>query len=136
MPSNPTESKTLPGPPFRVGEHVAMFPAVVAPRVEGPASVFLDWDEMVIDDVDEPAASFGFHFVSEPGVRHGQGLENIVRVDGTYHAWRSAWEDAYARTGSSTAADAESRALWLRVLAEHPLHGSSGAYRHPALGKR
>ena len=135
MPSKPSEPLPPPGPPFHVGDHVAMFPAVVAPRVEGPASVYLDWDEMVIDDVNEGAQSFGFHFVSEPGVRKAQGFENIVRINDTYRVWRATWEDAYARTGSTQAADAESRALWLRVLAEHPLHGSSGSDRHSALGR-
>ena len=81
MSSNPNEPLPPPGPPFRIGEHVAMFPAIVAPRVEGPASVYLDWDEMVIDDINEAAESFGFHFVSKPDVRYGQGFENIVRVN-------------------------------------------------------
>jgi hypothetical protein len=112
-----------------------MFPAIVAPRVEGPASVYLDWDEMVIDDINEAAESFGFHFVSKPDVRYGQGFENIVRVNDSYRAWRAAWEDAYARTGSATSADNESRELWLRVLAEHPLHGSVGINRHSALDR-
>lgn len=123
-----------PGPPFHIGERVAFFPAEIAPAVKGPASVYLDLDEAVIDDIDEKAQSFGFHFVSEPGVRHAQGFENIVRVNDSYRAWRSAWEAAYARTGSEEGADAEARKLWLRVLAEHPLHGSSGIHRHPALG--
>jgi hypothetical protein len=134
MSANPNEPLPPPGTPFRIGERVAMFPAVIAPRVEGPASVYLDWDEMVIDDVNEEAQSFGFHFVSEPGVRQAQGFENIVRVDDTYRAWRATWEEAYARTGSTQTADAESRTPWLRVLAGHPLHGSSGSNRHPALG--
>jgi len=103
--------------------------------VDGPGSVYLDWDEMVIDDISEGAESFGFHFVSEPGVRRAQGFENIVRVNHTYRTWRSAWEDAFARTGSTNEADAESRPIWLRVLAEHPRHGNSGVNRHPALGE-
>lgn len=134
--SSPTnEPMPPPGPPFRVGDHVAMFPAVIAPSDQGPESVYLDWEEMVIEDVSEGAESFGFHFVSEPGVRHGQGFENIVRVNDTYRAWRAAWEDAYTRTSSACAADAESRPLWLRVLAEHPMYGSSGHARHLALGR-
>src|SRR3712207_5430717 len=59
-----------PGPPFRVGETVAFFPAEI-----GPTSVWLKWDLAVIDDIKEEAQSFGFHFVGEPGVRHGQGFE-------------------------------------------------------------
>lgn len=130
------ESLPPAGPPFEVGGHVAMFPAVIAPRVKGPASVYLDWDEMVIDDIDEAAESFGFHFVSEPGVRHAQGFENIVRRTENYEAWRASWLETYKRTGSEETADSAARQLWLRVLAEHPIHGSDGPDRHLALGVR
>lgn len=110
-----------------------MFPAVFAPAVSGPQSQYLDWDEMIIDDIDRPAESFGFHFVSQPGVRHAQGLENIVRVNETYRAWRMTWLAAWERTASNEAADRESWDLWLAVLAEHPIHGSQGSSRHPSL---
>ena len=132
MPEDPAKLPSA-GPPFKVGEHVAMFPAVVAPSVAGPESVYLDWDEMVIDNINRPAESFGFHFVSEPGVRHGQGFENIVRANETYRAWRMVWLAAWERTGSNGVADRESRDLWLRLLAEHPIHGSAGRFRHEAL---
>jgi hypothetical protein len=60
----------------------------------------LDWDEMIIEDINGPAESFDFHFVSQPTVRYAQGLENIVRVNETYRAWRSAWLAALQRTSS------------------------------------
>jgi hypothetical protein len=47
-----------PGPPFQVGEEVAFFPAEI-----GPTSNWLRWDFAVIDDIDEDAESFGFHFL-------------------------------------------------------------------------
>ncbi len=116
-----------PGPPFHIGERVAFFPAVI-----GPTSNWLQLDYAVIDDIDEPAESFGFHFVGEPGVHHAQGLENVVRPSVNYDAWRFAWEAAFARTSDESAAHAETKELWLRVLAEHPIHGSD-VDRHPAL---
>jgi hypothetical protein len=110
-----------------VGETVAFFPAEI-----GPTSNWLKWDLAVIEDIDEEAQSFGFHFVSEPGVRHAQGFENIVRPTSNYRAWRAAWEDAYGRTHDERLADAEAETLWLRVLAEHPIHGGV-VDRHPRL---
>ncbi len=124
-----------PGPPFRIGEHVVMFPAVVAPDRPGPGSVYLDWDEMVIDDIDESAESFGFHFVSEPGVRSGQGFENVVRADETYRSWRSAWLAAWEQTGSEAAANRETEELRLRVMAGQPIYGQSGSVRRKLLRK-
>jgi len=110
-----------------------MFPAIIGPAIAGPETAYLDWDEMIIDDINTAAESFGFHFVSQPGVRHAQGLENVVRVNETYRAWRSAWLAAWERTSSVEAADRESREFWLRVLAEHPIHGSDGPFRHSSL---
>ncbi len=108
------------GPPFQAGEHVVFFPAVFA-DVSDP--IWASWEEAVIDDINEAAETFGFHFVSDPGTRHAQGLENVVRPTPNYRAWRAAWDFAFARTGDDRLADAETRSLWLRVLAEHPIHG-------------
>lgn len=130
MPSDTDPSRELlplPGPPFQIGDEIAFYPAEI-----GPTSNWLRWDFAVIDDINEGAESFGFHFVSEPGVRHAQGFENIVRRTPNYEAWRSRWEDAFARTQDERAADLEAHRLWLRVLAEHPIHGGR-LYRHPAL---
>ena len=121
------ESLPPPGPPFQIGEQVAFFPAEI-----GPTSDWLRFDFAVIDDINEEAESIGFHFVSEPGVRHAQGFENIVRRTPNYEAWRSAWEDAFARTQNEKSADGETETLWLRVLAEHPIHGGR-LYRHVRL---
>jgi hypothetical protein len=107
-----------PGPPFRVGETVAFFPAEI-----GPTSGWLRWSHAVIEDINEDAESFGFHFVDTPDERHAQGFENIVRVPPNYLAWRSAWEQAFARSGDEHEADRTTYDLWLRVLAEHPIHG-------------
>src|SRR2546430_2845041 len=110
-----------PGPPFAVGEHVRFAPIVFA-TPDDPA--WFKWEEAVILDVDYGAESFGFRFVSEPeGVRHAQGMEVIVRSTENYLAWRQTYEMAYARTGDDQAAFRESKPLWLRVLAEHPIHG-------------
>ena len=106
---------------------MAFFPAEI-----GPTSNWLRLDLAVIDDIDEAAESFDFHFVGEPSVRHAQGFENIVRCTPNYEAWRSAWEDAFERTQDEAIADRETDALWLRVLAEHPIHGCQ-VYRHPRL---
>jgi hypothetical protein len=108
-----------PGPPFQIGEEVAFFPAEI-----GPTSNWLRLDYAVIDDINDDAESFGFHFVGEPGVRHAQGYENIVRRTPNYEAWRSAWEKAFARTTDERIADSETEPLRLRVLAEHPIHGA------------
>src|SRR5262245_15877543 len=89
-----------PGPPFRVGEEVAFFPAVI-----GPTSDWLRMGFAVIDDIDAKAESFGFHFIGSPNERHAQGLENIVRRDALYDEWRSAWDAAFARTGDESIAD-------------------------------
>jgi hypothetical protein len=115
------------GPPFQVGEEVAFFPAEI-----GPTSKWLRWDYAVIDDINEGAESFGFHFVSQPDVRHAQGFENIVRRTPNYEAWRSAWEEAFARSKDEAHSDRDTHALWLRVLAEHPIHGGR-LHRHPVL---
>jgi hypothetical protein len=85
--------------------------------------MWMSWDFAVIDDINEGARSFGFHFVDEPEARHAQGFENIVRRTPDYEAWRAAWEAALARTQNERIADLETHALWLRVLAEHPIHG-------------
>lgn len=104
--------------PFRVGETVVFFPAVT-----GPTSLWLAWDYAVIDDIDDEAGTFGSHFVGEPGIRHAQGFENIVRPTPAYHAWCSAWESAYRKTRDEGVADAETEDLARAVLAEHPEHG-------------
>jgi hypothetical protein len=116
-----------PGPPFTVGETVAFFPAEI-----GPTSNWLRLDYAVIEALDERAESFTFHFVGQPNEHGAQGSENIVRRSDHYFAWRSLWQEVFARTGDETVADRETRQLWLRVLAEHPLHGSR-MDRHPAL---
>ena len=118
--SDKADASSLPGPPFRVGERVAFFPAVI-----GPTSDWLQFEDAVIDRIDSNAESFQFHFVTEPEPwpRHSQGLENIVRLSTAYRAWRSAWEAALARTGDEKAADRETEELRLNVLAEHPIHG-------------
>jgi hypothetical protein len=109
-----------PGPPFRVGDEIAFFPA----EVESPSDPgWLTRDFAVIEDVNEAAESFGFHFVSEPGVRYAQGMENIVRRTPTYDAWRAAFEAAFDVTGDSTVAHDRTADLRRRVLAEHPIHG-------------
>jgi hypothetical protein len=108
---------------------VAFFPAVF-----GPTADWLGMGFAVIDDIDDAAESFGFHFVGEPGVRHSQDLENIVRLTPNYEAWRVAWDEAFGRTQDDAAASAETNELWLRVLAEHPIHGSDDEIdRHAAL---
>lgn len=107
------------GAPFRVGERVAFFPVQV-----GPTSLWLAWEDAVIDAIDEDAETFQFHHVSEPATaRHGQGLENIVHRSENYFAWRKAWEAEYARSQNEDAADRATESLRLRVLAEHPLLG-------------
>lgn len=106
---------------------VAFFPAEI-----GPTLMWFDWEMAVIEDINEEAQSFGFHFVSDPETRHAQGFENIVRPTDNYRAWRTAWDAAFARTGDEQTADAGTRELWLRVLAEHPIHGGTQR-RHPAL---
>src|SRR5437867_4316441 len=89
-----------PGPPFRVGERVAFAATVI-----GPTRLWLDWEEVVIVDLDDEAKTFGFRHVSEvDDARHAQDLENIVRVTPNYRAWRTAWEASYARKGAATAA--------------------------------
>jgi hypothetical protein len=119
----PNESDTRelpePGPAFRVGDRVAFAPTVI-----GPTLMWFGWEEAVILDVNEEAQSFGFRHVSEPeGTRHAQGLENVVRVTPNYRTWRSAWEVSYAKSGDEAVADRETEELWLKVLAEHPIHG-------------
>ncbi len=73
-----------PGPPFRIGDEVAFFPA----ELDLPSDPsWLGWDFAVIDDVNADAESFGFHFASAPGARHSQGMENIVRRTPKYETW-------------------------------------------------
>jgi len=74
------------GPPFRVGELVAFFPAEI-----GPTRFWLTWDDAIIEDINETAQSFSFHFVPEPGIRRGQGFENVVRTwnRALRHGWSS-----------------------------------------------
>ena len=93
-----------PGGPFRVGEHVAFFPAEV-----DPGDMWFSWDEAVIDDVRPEAESLGFHLVSEPGVRHAQGMENIVRRSVYYRRWRRNATEALARTNDAAAAFQEAK---------------------------
>jgi hypothetical protein len=129
----PDESKAQavdmpePGPPFRVGERVAFAPTVI-----GPTRMWLAWEEAVILRVDQEAVTFEFRHISEPeGARHSQGLENVVRVTDNYRAWRSAWEASFAKSGDEATADRENANLWLRVLAEHPMHGADLPRRPP-----
>lgn len=111
-----------PGPPFRIGEEIAFFPAEFE-TLEDPG--WLRWDYAVIADIDEPAGSIGFYFLATPHARHAQGMENIVRRTAGYLAWRSAFEAALAATGDPTKAHAQTHELWVRVMAEHPIHGGS-----------
>src|SRR4051812_47491689 len=108
-----------PGPPFAVGDEVAFFPAEVA---TGEDPGWLRWDYAVIDDVNEAAHSFGFHFVPGPAGRPPQGMENIVRQPPTYDQWRAAFERLSSQ-GQDPESDPAVHDLWVRVLAEHPLHG-------------
>jgi hypothetical protein len=109
-----------PGPPFRIGDELAFFPAELdLPSDPG----WLRWDFAVIDDVNAEAESFGFHFASEPVGRHAQGMENIVRRTPNYETWRAAFEAALAVTGDPAAAHERTHDLRRRVLAEHPIHG-------------
>jgi hypothetical protein len=112
-----------PGPPFRVGESIGFFPAEL-----GPTSRWLAWGYAVIDVVNEEAETCGFHFVDDPGRFASQGMENIARRTATYDAWRAAWQVAFASSEDEAAADQATNDLWLRVLAEHPIHG-------PTLGR-
>jgi hypothetical protein len=108
-----------PGPPFTVGETVAFFPCEI-----GPTPVWVRLDYAVIEDIDEEAELFSFHFVGEPGQRHAQGLENIVRVTPNYLAWREVWQEALRRTGDEFEAVRQTRQAWYRVVAESPIHGN------------
>jgi hypothetical protein len=86
--------------------------------------MWLNWEHAVILDVDARAETVGFRFVSEAqSVRHAQGMENIVRISPNYRMWRAAWDEVYARARDEAAADREVKDLWMRVLAEHPIHG-------------
>lgn len=117
---SPNSQLPPPGLPFRIGDEIAFFPA----EVESPSDPgWLRWDFAVIDDVNVEAETFGFHFVSEPGVRHAQGMENIVRRTPTYDLWRAAFEAVLNATGDSNAAHQRTADLRRRVLAEHPIHG-------------
>jgi hypothetical protein len=120
-----------PGPPFAVGDEVAFFPAEIA-TPEDPG--WFRWDYAIIDDINEAARSFGFHFLSKPGVRYAQGFENIVRRTPRYDRWREAAERAVADAGDWYD-DPKARELWVEVLAEHPMHGGE-EFPHPAVAER
>lgn len=90
------------GPAFEVGERVVFFPAEI-----GPTSMWMHWDDAIIKEIREAAQSFMFHFASGPGVRHGQGFENVTRKTADYDAWRAAGESTFARTGDEDEADRE-----------------------------
>ena len=132
-PTTPSDdSLPEPGPPFRKGDEVAFFPA----EIESPEDPgWLRWDYAVIEDVNQAAQSLGFHFVATPNARQAQGMENVVRRTPAYAAWRSAFEAALATTNDPGDAHARTRELWVRVLAEHPIHGGS-TFPHPAVASR
>lgn len=102
--------------PFKPGDEVAFFPVEIdLPHDPG----WLSWDFAVIDDVDEGAETFHFHFVGTPDERWGQGMENIVRRTPAYATWRKEFErrlkeDGYERASAAT------EDLRLAVLVEHP----------------
>jgi hypothetical protein len=52
------------GPPFRIGDEVAFFPAEVESRSDPRR---LRWDFVVIDDIDEGSELLSFHCVFKPG---------------------------------------------------------------------
>ena len=108
-----------PGPPFRVGERV-----VLAPLTLGPTSKYIGRDELVITSVDPEAETFGFYVASDPERRPGgQGWESICRLTPNFIRWRTAWHEAFERSGDERLADEETASLWIRVVAEHPLYG-------------
>ena len=120
-----------PGPPFAVGDVVAFFPAEI--DIPGDPG-WLSWDYAVIEDVDAPAESFGFHFLGTPDVRRAQGWENIVRRSPRYNAWRTAFERGL-HDGKDPYADPNVIELMAAVLAEHPIHGGSD-YPHALVAAR
>ena len=124
------DDKELPaaGPIFAVGERVAFFPAEL-----GPTSMWLGWDDAILDEVYLESDSFRCHLTSAPDESFGQGMENIVRRDERYLEWRRIWDGVFTQTDSQDEADAATARLWLELLAAHPLHGSDGIYRHPRL---
>ena len=72
-------------------------------------------------------------------MRNGQGMENIARRSVYYRRWRRVVTETLARTNDANEAYEAAKPWWIRVLAEHPLHGSTGPRRHAALprvGKR
>jgi hypothetical protein len=110
-----------PGPPFRIGERV-----IFAPIVFGPISDYLndDENELEILEVDHEGGSFAYREIADPdGRRFAYGMDEVVRVTPNYVAWRAAWVDVYTRTCNEQTASRETENLWLRVLAEHPIHG-------------
>jgi hypothetical protein len=119
-----------PGPPFRAGDEVAFFPAEVS-TAEDPGKLLLEY--VVIDDVNDEAETFSGHFLSAPGDRFSQDVNNIVRRSPTYNRWRLAMEQA-TRAGHPLD-DHEEKELRLRVLAEHPIHGGA-RFPHPLVGAR
>src|SRR4051812_15950623 len=90
------------GPPFRAGDEVAFFSAVIA-SLDDPHHLRTDY--AVIDEVDEESGTFQGHFMSDPR-RFGQDMENIVRRSPAYDRWRSAVERAIAE-GRDPDEDAE-----------------------------
>lgn len=120
-----------PGPPFAAGDEVAFFPA----EIDIPGDLgWLGWDYAVIDEVDAPAQSFDFHFVSTPDVRHAQGFENVVRRSARYEEWRAAFKQVLD-AGKDPYADPGVTELMARVLAEHPIYGGS-EYPHALVADR
>jgi hypothetical protein len=106
------------GPPFQVGDEVAFFPAEIA-EPDDPG--WFRWDYAVIDEVNEAAKTFRGHFLSKPGEKFAQDMNNIVRRTPNYSRWRAAMERVVAAGGQST--NQEEIELRARVLAEHPIHG-------------
>lgn len=120
MSSDPQTSEPTPGPPFQVGDEIAFFSVSIA----NPDDLgWLRWEYAVIDDINPAAESFGFHFVSEPGKRWAQGMENIVRRSPAYYRWREAFEAVLAATGDQRKADDATMELHRLVVAEHPIYG-------------
>jgi len=109
-----------PGSPFEVADEIALFPVQISSR-DDPG--WLGRDYAGIDDINERAETFGFHFVSDPGTRRAQGMENIVGRTPSYYAWRAAYEAALAAAGDPKVAMRETQGLARRVVAEHPIYG-------------
>ena len=102
--------------PFKPGDEIAFFPVEIDPPGD-PG--WLSWDFAVIEEVDQGAETFRFHFVGTPHERWGQGMENIVRRTPAYAAWRQAFERQLKEHGYERAS-AHTEDLREAVLAEHP----------------